>query len=73
MATSLTDVLAALQNAVQAINNLNTTIGQTFPGLTVPSSTVPSAAGGLTFSSSQPQAFFTVVSSSGASYKIAGY
>lgn len=72
MATSLTDVLAALQNGVVAINKLNTTLQQIFPQATA-FSTTAAAAGTITFTSSQATGFISVVTSSGATVKVATY
>lgn len=72
MATSLTDILAALQNGVVAINNLNTTLQQIFPQATA-FSTIAATAGTITFTSSQATGFISVVTSSGATVKVATY
>lgn len=71
MASSLTDLLAAMQNGVVAIGNLNTTIKNTFPQVAALSTAAPT--GTITFTSSQAASFLTVVTSSGASYKVALY
>jgi hypothetical protein len=70
---SLDDVLSAIKNGVIAVNNLNKTMGQVFPGATVVSTTAPSSVGAVTFNSSQAKGYFTVTSSSGASFKLALY
>jgi len=70
---SLDDLLSALKNGVVAINNLNTTMSQIFPGATAVSTTSPSSVGAITFSSSQAKGFISVVTSSGATYKMALY
>lgn len=72
MPASTTDLLAALQNAVQAINGLNTTIKTFFPQVTGGSTVVPTG-GTITFTSSQAKSFLTVVTSSGFSGKVALY
>lgn len=69
MTIGLSDILSALQNGVQAIRSLNTALGQVFPQATATSSIAP-AAGVLTFPSSQPNAFLSVVTSSGGIYKV---
>lgn len=70
--TGATDILTALQNAVQAINNLNTTMGRVFPQAGASSSLAP-AAGTITFTSSQAAIFLSVLTSSGGTYRIPGY
>jgi hypothetical protein len=70
---SLSDLLSALQNGVVAVNNLNTTLGNVFPGATTVSTTAPSSAGSITFTSSETKGFISVISSSGATYRVALY
>lgn len=70
MATSLSEILFALQNGVTAINNLAEQLATTFPPLTDPSSTTPTA-GSITYNSSQAAAFGLVTTSSGGTYRIA--
>lgn len=72
MASSLTDILAALQNGVVAINNLNATLQQIFPQATA-FSTTAATAGTITFTSSQATGFISVVTSSGATVKVPVY
>lgn len=70
MAGSPGDMLAAVQNAVQAINGLATT----FPPITNVSTVVPgtsSLSSAISYSSSQVVGFGTVRTSSGGVYKIA--
>jgi hypothetical protein len=69
--SSLTAIFTALQNGVQAINSLSQTLSQVFPGATAVSTSA--TVGTLTFSSSQPAGFMTVISSSGGTYKIPIY
>ena len=69
MATSLSDILAALQNGVQAVNNLSDQIAATFPQAAAVS-TAAATAGTITFTSSLAAGFLTVITSSGATYKI---
>lgn len=71
MAIGLTDILASLQQGVQAINNLATQIATTFPQASALSTSA--TAGTATLTSSQPAAFLTVTTSSGATYKVALY
>lgn len=66
---SPTEILAALQNGVRALNDLNTTLGNVFPQATS-LSTVAATAGTLTFTSSRPAAFLSIETSSGGVYKI---
>jgi len=71
MATSLTDLLQSLQQGVQAINNLAVVITATFPQAAALSTSATTGAATLT--SSQPAAFLTVITSSGATYKVPLY
>lgn len=68
---SLQDLLTAMQNGVQAINNLNTTLQTVFPRATALSTSA--TIGTITFTSSQAASFLTVETSSGATYKVALY
>lgn len=70
---SITDLISALQNGVVALNSVNKTLAQVFPGATAVSTTAPSSVGSITFSSSQTKGYITVVTSSGFSGKIALY
>lgn len=72
MATSLTEILTALQNGVQAIQKVNTTLGTIFPQTTALSTTA-AVAGTITFTSSQAVVFLSVTTSSGGIYKIPLY
>lgn len=67
---SLADVLAALQNGVQAIGGLTTQLRDSFPPITTISTTAP-ATGAITYTSSLVSAFGLVTTSSGGSYRIA--
>lgn len=69
MATSLTEILITLQQAVQAVNNLATQISVTFPQVSA-LSTSATVVAGISYNSSQPTAFLSVISSSGATYKV---
>ncbi len=71
-AASLTDILAALQNGVTALNNLTIQLRDSFPPITDLSSSAP-AVGTITFSSSLVSAFGSVQTSSGGSYRVALY
>jgi len=68
MAFGLGDLLQTLQQGVQAINNLDTTISTTFPQAGALSTSA--TTGAITFSSSQPVAFLSVTTSSGGVYKV---
>jgi len=70
---SLDDLFTALQNGVTAINNLTTQVRETFPQVSALSTTVPSSAGVVTFNSSRPSTFLTVVTSSGGTYQVPLY
>lgn len=72
MSVSLTEILAALQNGVTAINNLNTALNNIFPQATALSTTAPTA-GTITFTSSQAVAILSVTTSSGGVYKLPLY
>lgn len=74
MAFSLQDILTALQNGVQAINNLNVTLTDTFlqQGVVV-SSAVATTGSTITFTSSQAAGFIAVTTSSGAAYYLPVY
>lgn len=72
MAASLSDILSALQNGVQAINKLNESLANIFPQATS-YSTAAATAGTITFTSSQATGFISVVTSSGATVKVAVY
>lgn len=74
MATSLADILAALQNGVTAIQTLTKQIATTFPVQVGAITTVaPSTVGGTVFTSSEAAAFMTVTASSGYAYRIPLY
>lgn len=67
---ALDTILATLQDGVRAINKLTLQLATTFPPLTNPSSTAPTA-GAITYNSSQVTAFGLVTTSSGGTYRIA--
>lgn len=73
MAFGTGDLLQSLQQGVQAINNLRMTISTVFPQLTGTSTTAPSSAGSITFTSSEATGFFLVTTSSGFSAKVPFY
>lgn len=68
MAASLSDLLGTMQQGVQAINNLITQIKNTFPQVSATSTSA--TTGGISYNSSQPALFLSVVTSSGGTYKI---
>ena len=72
MATSLGDLLSAMQNGVTALNSLNRTIASIFPEVTA-NSTVAATAGAITFSSSLALGFMLVELSSGVTVKVPYY
>lgn len=74
MAFSIQDLLTAMQNGVQAINNLNITLTDTFlqQGVVV-SSAVATTGSTITFTSSQAAGFIAVTTSSGAAYYLPVY
>ena len=66
---SLSEILAALQNGVTALNSLNTKLGNTFLQQgTVVSSAITTTGSIITFTSSQTAGFLAVTTSSGAAY-----
>jgi hypothetical protein len=69
----ITDILSAIQNAVTGINSLNKTLAAVFPGATALSTVVPSSVGSITFTSSEPKGFISIVTSSGFAGKVAIY
>jgi hypothetical protein len=71
MSVSLTEIMTTLQNGVQAIRELTTQISATFPQATALSTSA--TTGVISFSSSQPETFLTVISASGATFKVALY
>lgn len=71
MPSSITDIFTAIQNGVTALNKISKSLATSFPQVTGTSSTV--TVGALTFSSSQPVTFITIVSTSGATLKIPAY
>lgn len=74
MAFSIQDLLTAMQNGVQAINNLNITLTDTFLQQGVVISTAVATTGStITFTSSQAAGFIAVTTSSGAAYYLPVY
>lgn len=73
MATSPDMILTVLQNGVTAINNLATVLGNIFPQTTATSTLASTAAGTVTFTSSQARAFLSVTTSSGGVYEVPLY
>jgi hypothetical protein len=69
MATSLSEILYALQNGVRAINELKDQLATSFPPITSLRTTAPSA--GTVVYSSLATAFGVVQTSSGGTYRIA--
>ena len=72
MAASLNDLLAAMQNGVEAINSLTVQISETFPQASAVS-TSAATAGTITFTSSLAAGFLTVITSSGATFVVPLY
>jgi predicted DNA-binding transcriptional regulator YafY len=73
MAVGLSELLASMQQGVQAINNLITQIKTTFPQATTSSTTAPSVVGTITYTSSQATGFLLVALSSGVTVKFPYY
>lgn len=67
------DLLTSLQQAVQAVNNLEIAIRAVFPTVTVQSTAAPSAVGTITFTSSQATGFMLIALSSGTTVKVPFY
>lgn len=67
----ITDILTAIQNAVIAINSLKDQVALTFPQVSALSTSA--TTGTITFNSSQPASFLTIITSSGATAKVALY
>jgi hypothetical protein len=65
MAVSLSEILAALQNGVVAVNGLKNQLATTFPQATTVSTAVRGSVGAVTFTSSQATGFMAVTTSSG--------
>jgi hypothetical protein len=68
MAFGLSDILTTLQQGVQALNNLTIQIKTTFPQVGALSTSA--TTGSISYNSSQPAAFLSVTTSSGATYKV---
>lgn len=66
MAGSLSDILAALQTGVQAINNLRVQLAATFPQATNISTAARASNGTIVYNSSLATGFLAVTTSSGA-------
>lgn len=73
MGFGLGDILQSLQQGVQAMNNLRSTIATVFPQITATSTSAPATAGTVTFSSSQASYFMLVTTSSGFTGKVPIY
>lgn len=73
MAFGLGDILQTMQQGVQAISTLTTTIGSIFPTVTASSSKAPASLGSITFTSSEASGFLLVTTSSGATVKVPYY
>lgn len=71
MPSSLTDIFAVLQNGVTALGSVAKSLSNAFPQVTGTSSAA--TVGTLSFSSSQPAGFITIVSTSGATLKLPYY
>ncbi len=70
--SSLTDILTALTDGVQAINGLKAALQAVFPQAAA-TSTAAATAGTITYTSSQAAIFISVLTSSGGTYRIPGY
>jgi hypothetical protein len=73
MAFGLGDLLQTMQQGVQAMNNLTSTIKSIFPQVTGSSTSAPATAGTITFTSSEASLFILVTTSSGFTGKVPIY
>jgi hypothetical protein len=73
MPFGLSDILTSLQQGVQAIQTLNTTIKSIFPQLVASSTAAPATTGTITFTSSEAVMFQLVTTSSGFTGKVPIY
>ena len=73
MAFGLGDLLQTMQQGVQAVNNLTSTIKTVFPQITGTSTAAPSTTGSITFTSSEASLFILVTTSSGFTGKVPVY
>ena len=73
MGIGLSDILGTLQQGVQAIQTLNTTIKAVFPQATTVSTAAPATLGTVTFTSSEATGFLLVTLSSGPTVKMPFY
>jgi len=71
MAGSLTDIFAVLQNGVVALGSIAKSISLSFPQVTGTSTSA--TTGAISFNSSQPTTFITIVSTSGVTLKIPAF
>lgn len=69
----LTEIFTAVQNLVTATQTMAQNLKTVFPQATTSSTTAPSSAGGVTFTSSQPVGFLLVALSSGVTVKFPYY
>jgi hypothetical protein len=65
MATGLSDIVAAMQNGVRAVNGLGRQFSTLFPQVTSMSTAVRGSDGTITFDSSLAVSFIAVKTSSG--------
>lgn len=73
MTMGLSSILTSLQQGVQAIQTLTTTISTIFPQVTGTSSRAPATTGTITFTSSEAVMFTLVTTSSGFTGKVPIY
>ena len=73
MGYGIGDILTSLQQAVQALQTINTSLKTVFPQATTSSTSAPGTAGTVTFTSSQASGFLLVALSSGSTVKIPFY
>ena len=73
MAYGIGDILTTFQQAVQALQTINTSLKTVFPQATTSSTSAPATTGSITFTSSEATGFLLVALSSGATVKIPFY
>jgi hypothetical protein len=73
MAFGIGDLLTSLQQAVQALQTINTTLTTRFLSVTAASTSAPSTTGTITFTSSEASGFLLTTTASGATVKVPFY
>ncbi len=68
MASSFTDILVALQNGVTNLGSIAKSLATAFPQVT--GTSTGATTGSVTYNSSQPVGFLTMLSTTGATIKV---